>query len=201
MRLIDKECLGHSLSIGRLASVYEGILSMMLPQCGVCSNRLPGQLVYPVRSSQQSADPRWTCQHGYIPRSLEPCDDEIGKFVFSSRTSSRVCRFNLLSSVHSFNMFRFLSLSALLLSSTFVQAHPAISRRGMSTGMPVCLRLIHLAVAPGLLTQLEYVAQYAAAAYCPANNVPNSPAEVVCNAGNCPLVEAAQATTLVEFQK
>ncbi len=51
-----------------------------------------------------------------------------------------------------------------------------------------------------MLRQLNLWEQYAAAAYCVTNN--DSPGtKVTCAAGNCPLVEAATTTTLIEFQK
>lgn len=42
--------------------------------------------------------------------------------------------------------------------------------------------------------------QYAAASYCPLNSN-SSQSKVTCNAGNCPLVEAADTLTEVEFTK
>ncbi|KAF7508723.1 hypothetical protein GJ744_008970 [Endocarpon pusillum] len=54
-------------------------------------------------------------------------------------------------------------------------------------------------VSADVLGRLNLWEQYAAAAYCVANN--NSPGtKVTCAAGNCPLVEAATTTTLIEFQ-
>ena len=50
-----------------------------------------------------------------------------------------------------------------------------------------------------LLQDFTLMSQYAAAAYCPENN--NSPGtQVKCPQGNCPLVEAANATTMLEFE-
>jgi Lipase 3 N-terminal region len=57
-----------------------------------------------------------------------------------------------------------------------------------------------LDVSAGVLNQLNLWEQYAAAAYCPANN--DSPGdELSCEAGNCPLVQTASTTTSIEFQK
>lgn len=54
-------------------------------------------------------------------------------------------------------------------------------------------------VSADVLGQLNLWEQYAAAAYCVTNN--DSPGtKVTCAAGNCPLVEAASTTTLIEFQ-
>lgn len=49
------------------------------------------------------------------------------------------------------------------------------------------------------MDQLEFFSQYSAAAYCLGNN--NSPnTKVTCPEGNCARVEAANATTLTEFE-
>lgn len=53
----------------------------------------------------------------------------------------------------------------------------------------------------GVLDQLTLFSQYAAAAYCPENHLPNSSTAVTCSAGNCPLVEAAGTETLLEYQE
>ncbi|KAL8801648.1 MAG: hypothetical protein Q9200_006875 [Gallowayella weberi] len=50
-----------------------------------------------------------------------------------------------------------------------------------------------------LFDTFKFISQYAAAAYCPGNN--NSPnTTLTCPRGNCPLVEAAGAVTLSEFE-
>ena len=57
-----------------------------------------------------------------------------------------------------------------------------------------------LAVSSDVFAALNLYEQWAAAAYCSANNdSPNTP--VSCVAGNCPLVQADQTNTLTEFQK
>lgn len=56
------------------------------------------------------------------------------------------------------------------------------------------------AVSASILDQLQFFSQYSAAAYCLDNN--NSPdTKVTCPQGNCARVEAANATTLTEFEK
>jgi hypothetical protein len=56
------------------------------------------------------------------------------------------------------------------------------------------------AVSAGILDQLELYSQWSAASYCLANN--NSPStKVLCAQGNCNRVEAANTTTIVEFEK
>ncbi|KAL1648480.1 hypothetical protein SLS58_002235 [Diplodia intermedia] len=55
-------------------------------------------------------------------------------------------------------------------------------------------------ISQDLFDTFKLMSQYAAAAYCPDNNdTPNT--KVTCNTGNCPLVEAADATTVSEFEK
>ncbi|KAF2433341.1 alpha/beta-hydrolase [Tothia fuscella] len=55
------------------------------------------------------------------------------------------------------------------------------------------------AIDANLLATFNLYEQYAAAAYCPTNN--NSPnTKIVCSSGNCPLVEAANTDTVIEFQ-
>ncbi|KAK0640348.1 Mono- and diacylglycerol lipase [Lasiodiplodia hormozganensis] len=50
-----------------------------------------------------------------------------------------------------------------------------------------------------LFDTFQLMEQYAAAAYCPDNN--DSPdTKLTCDTGNCPLVEAADATTVSEFE-
>jgi hypothetical protein len=56
----------------------------------------------------------------------------------------------------------------------------------------------HTGISEALLREFYLMSQYAAAAYCPGNL--NSPGtQVTCPVGNCPLVEAANATTILEF--
>jgi hypothetical protein len=56
------------------------------------------------------------------------------------------------------------------------------------------------AVAANTLDQLQFFSQYSAAAYCVGNN--NSPnTKITCPIGNCARVEAANTTTLTEFEK
>lgn len=50
-----------------------------------------------------------------------------------------------------------------------------------------------------LLQRFQLMAEYSAAAYCPGNN--DSPGnQITCPIGNCPHVEAVNATTMEEFQ-
>ena len=56
------------------------------------------------------------------------------------------------------------------------------------------------AVSQSTFQQLALLEQYAAAAYCPSNNQPNSNTTITCTAGNCPQVQTTGATTLLEFQ-
>lgn len=59
---------------------------------------------------------------------------------------------------------------------------------------------LHPAVAANTLDQLDFFSQYSAAAYCVGNN--NSPnTKITCPQGNCARVEAANTTTLTEFEK
>ncbi|KAI4122262.1 MAG: hypothetical protein LQ338_005909 [Usnochroma carphineum] len=58
---------------------------------------------------------------------------------------------------------------------------------------------IHIGISNDLLNTFKLVSQFAAAAYCPDNN--DSPdTTLTCATGNCPLVEAAGAVTLSEFE-
>ncbi|KAI9845660.1 MAG: hypothetical protein M1837_004634 [Sclerophora amabilis] len=55
------------------------------------------------------------------------------------------------------------------------------------------------AISEDLLSKFELFSQYAGASYCTSNNdSPNT--KVACHSGNCPLVEAANATTTTEFE-
>ncbi|KAL1622078.1 hypothetical protein SLS54_005143 [Diplodia seriata] len=54
-------------------------------------------------------------------------------------------------------------------------------------------------ISQDLFDTFKLMSQYAAAAYCPDNNdTPNT--KVTCDTGNCPLVEAADTTTVSEFE-
>ncbi|MCJ1257695.1 hypothetical protein MMC24_005521 [Lignoscripta atroalba] len=56
-----------------------------------------------------------------------------------------------------------------------------------------------IGISDELLHRFELIADYATAAYCPGNN--DSPGtQLTCPVHNCPLVEAANATTITEFQ-
>ncbi|KAL8754080.1 MAG: hypothetical protein Q9184_005230 [Pyrenodesmia sp. 2 TL-2023] len=57
----------------------------------------------------------------------------------------------------------------------------------------------HFGISNDLLNTFKLVSQYAAAAYCPINNDSNDTL-LLCKSGNCPLVEAAGAVTLSEFE-
>ena len=64
------------------------------------------------------------------------------------------------------------------------------------------------AIDAATFANLEFFEQYAAAAYCPSNNDdPNGGKKLTCPPGprqtssNCPLVEADNVTTVLEFQK
>ncbi|KAJ9641119.1 hypothetical protein H2199_005787 [Coniosporium tulheliwenetii] len=55
------------------------------------------------------------------------------------------------------------------------------------------------AISGDVLAKLSMFEQWAAASYCPNNN--NSPnSKVICEAGNCPTVQAADTKTVIEFQ-
>ncbi|KAE8356693.1 Alpha/Beta hydrolase protein [Aspergillus coremiiformis] len=71
---------------------------------------------------------------------------------------------------------------------------------GLSIAAPVSLAQIKpREVSSEFLNQITLYAQYAAATYVTENtNSPNS--KITCPAGNCPLVEAADTTTLTEFE-
>lgn len=71
--------------------------------------------------------------------------------------------------------------------------HPLISIEDLHTNLSA-------AVAANTLDQLQFFSQYSAAAYCVGNN--NSPnTKITCPKGNCARVEAANTTTLTEFEK
>ena len=57
----------------------------------------------------------------------------------------------------------------------------------------------HIGIPEKLFQDFRLMAEYSAAAYCPSNN--DSPGtQVTCPTSNCPLVEAADATTMMEFE-
>lgn len=56
------------------------------------------------------------------------------------------------------------------------------------------------AVSQEVFDDLNFYEQYAAAGYCEANNN-STGSKVTCESGNCPLVEADDTETLLEFQK
>ena len=57
----------------------------------------------------------------------------------------------------------------------------------------------HVGISEKLFQDFHLMAEYSAAAYCPSNN--DSPGtQITCPTSNCPLVEAANATTMMEFQ-
>lgn len=56
-------------------------------------------------------------------------------------------------------------------------------------------------VPANLFGNFRYVAQYAAAAYCNDNTNKSPRTKLTCAKGNCPLVEEADTTTLIEFSR
>ena len=57
----------------------------------------------------------------------------------------------------------------------------------------------YIGISEDLLQRFQLMAEYSAAAYCPGNN--DSPGnQITCPTGNCPHVEAVNATTMEEFQ-
>lgn len=55
-------------------------------------------------------------------------------------------------------------------------------------------------ISSSLLSLFNLFEQYSAAAYCKDNNDDNS-GNIVCTSGNCPLVQQAGATSILEFQE
>ncbi|RMZ76024.1 hypothetical protein DV738_g5149, partial [Chaetothyriales sp. CBS 135597] len=55
-------------------------------------------------------------------------------------------------------------------------------------------------ISASLLDELSLFEQYAAASYCAINNEADSSNNITCLTDNCPLVESAGATTLIEFE-
>lgn len=51
-----------------------------------------------------------------------------------------------------------------------------------------------------LFAKLKYYVQYAAAAYC-SNNDDSSGTPITCSTGNCPDVQAANAVSVLEFDR
>ena len=58
----------------------------------------------------------------------------------------------------------------------------------------------HFGISEELFQEFRLMSQYAAAAYCP-GNLDSPGTQVTCPVGNCPLVEMANATTMLEFTK
>lgn len=57
------------------------------------------------------------------------------------------------------------------------------------------------AISQTVFDNLQFFEQFAAAAYCPSNDdVPTGGTKLTCSAGNCPLVEADNVTTVYEFE-
>jgi hypothetical protein len=54
-------------------------------------------------------------------------------------------------------------------------------------------------VSQSLLNEFNLFSQYAAVAYCTADNEASSGADITCSAGNCPLVQQADAVTVYSF--
>jgi hypothetical protein len=96
-----------------------------------------------------------------------------------------------------------LRLSALLLGAFYsVTAAPVeIEKRGIYHTVPTPKTPANpeTAVSASILDQLSFFSQYSAASYCLGNN--NSPnTKLTCPQGNCARVEAANTTTLTEFE-
>ena len=59
-----------------------------------------------------------------------------------------------------------------------------------------------LAISTDVYNNLAFFEQFAAAAYCPGNSDGSTTnTKLTCSAGNCPLVEADDVTTVYEFDK
>lgn len=59
-----------------------------------------------------------------------------------------------------------------------------------------------IAISSDIYNNLAFFEQFAAAAYCPSNSDGSTTnAKLRCDAGNCPLVEADDVTTVYEFDK
>ena len=57
-----------------------------------------------------------------------------------------------------------------------------------------------LDITSAVLDKIDLFAQYSAAAYC-SSNIESTSTTLTCSVGNCPLVEAAGATTIDEFDE
>jgi hypothetical protein len=55
-------------------------------------------------------------------------------------------------------------------------------------------------IAPNLLGNFRLMEQYASAAYC-SNNYDSTGDQIECSTGNCPLVQDADSTTVVEYSR
>jgi hypothetical protein len=83
-------------------------------------------------------------------------------------------------------MVSFLSLIITVLFSTAVSnAAPLLEARGITTD---------------LLGKFKLMEQYASAAYC-SNNDDSPGDQVECASGNCPLVQDADSTTVIEYSR
>lgn len=60
--------------------------------------------------------------------------------------------------------------------------------------------LIYSDISSTVLDNIDLFAQYSAAAYC-SSNIESTGTTLTCDVGNCPLVEAAGATTIDEFDE
>lgn len=103
-------------------------------------------------------------------------------------------------------MFRLGLLVGLVFGVGLTNAFPsAWNKRGMRRTRGTVKRQAfraedHLAIDPPLFEIFNLMEQYASAAYC-SNNF-NSPGDkIMCHSGNCPLVQAANATSLIEFSE
>jgi len=74
---------------------------------------------------------------------------------------------------------------AVLLGAIGSNAAPLIQERG---------------IAPNLLGNFKLMEQYASAAYC-SNNYDSTGDQIECSTGNCPLVQDADSTTVIEYSR
>ncbi|KAK4935205.1 hypothetical protein LTR10_023705 [Elasticomyces elasticus] len=70
----------------------------------------------------------------------------------------------------------------------------------LSLAYALPLTSVKRAISEDLLEQFSLFEQYSGAAYCPGNNDASTSAAITCSAGNCPLVQAAGAQSIVEFE-
>jgi len=114
------------------------------------------------------------------------------------------------SSVPSFSMFHswVIRYIVTLCAGVAVATPTSINRRGreLSAYIQAATPKILIsnssppAVTDDVFSNLQLFEQYAAAAYCPTNG--NSPGtKLTCVVGNCPRVQAANTTTVIEFEK